>query len=170
MECPTCKKQHNNPKFCSRSCAAKFNNVKGQSPKRKPEGFCKDCGIPNSKSRARCRSCHAKWQTERVLTDNVTLEEAVLRYKSHHRSSAYALVRTRARVVMKKSDRYGVCQWCGYDKHTEACHIKGISEFPAQTPLSEINSPDNLMALCPNCHWEHDKLGRRSRQNTLTMV
>jgi hypothetical protein len=159
--CVGCSAETSNPKFCSRSCAAKYNNKEGRSPKRKPEGFCKDCGVPNTKSRSRCRPCYIKWQSDRVLTDNVTLEEAVLRYDKHHPSSAFALVRTRARVIMKRSGRYGVCEWCGYDKHTEACHKKGISEFPPQTLLSEINSPDNLMALCPNCHWEHDKLDRR---------
>lgn len=160
--CPQCGTEHRNPKFCSRSCAATHTNARRSAETyRKPEGKCKDCGVPITRSRTRCKTCNGKWQTERTLSDAITLEEAVLRYDKHHRSSAYALVRTRARKVMEKTGRYGVCEWCGYDKHTEACHKRGISEFPPSTTLAEINSPENLMALCPNCHWEHDKLDRR---------
>lgn len=48
--CPACGKDTTNPRFCNRSCAAKFNNRK--NPKRKPEGKCRVCGqqIPTSKS------------------------------------------------------------------------------------------------------------------------
>lgn len=160
--CPQCGNEHTNPKFCSRSCSAVYTNARRSADSyRRGEGQCKDCGTTISKQRTRCRPCHSEWQSERVLSDSVTLEEAVLRYKNHHRSSAYALIRTRARVVMKKVGRYGVCEWCGYDKHTEVCHRKAISDHKPDDLLSEINNPNNLLALCPNCHWEHDKLDRR---------
>ena len=155
-KCPECAREHNNPKFCSRSCSAKHNNRK--FPKRKPEGSCKDCGTRINNQRSRCRSCFARWQHERVIGDSVTLEEAVARYKKHHKSSAFALVRTRARSIMKGVKE---CEWCGYDKHVEVAHRRGISTFTGDTLLSVINKRDNLVALCPNCHWEHDKLGRR---------
>ena len=153
--CPQCEKLHSNPKFCSSSCAASYNN-KRRPPKGK--GRCKDCETKISKQRSRCRPCHSKWQTTRVLGDSVTLAEAVLRYKRHGRSSAYSLVRTRARSVMKE---HTCCEWCGYDKHVEVAHRTAISEFSGDTLLSTINDRDNLLSLCPNCHWEHDKLGRR---------
>jgi len=160
--CPQCGKEHNNPKFCSRSCSAVFSNARRSAETyRKGEGRCADCDKTISKSRKRCRVCFGKWHSKRTLSDSVTLEEAVLRYKKHHPSSAFALVRTRARKVMKNEGRYGVCEWCGYDKHTEVCHRRAISDFPPETLLTEINKPDNLLALCPNCHWEHDKLNRR---------
>ena len=160
--CPQCGKNHTNPKFCSKSCSATYTNARRSAETyRKPEGKCKDCGTAISRQRTRCASCNGEWHTSRVLSDAVTLEEAVLRYKNQHPSSAYALVRTRARKVMKRTGRYGICEWCGYDKHTEACHKKAISDFPPSATLTEINDPDNLMALCPNCHWEHDKLDRR---------
>jgi hypothetical protein len=31
-----------------------------------------------------------------------------------------------------------------------------ISSFADDTPIDVINAPDNLLALCPNCHWEFD--------------
>ena len=82
-----------------------------------------------------------------------TIEEVV--YKHHHRSSAYGLIRSQARSIAK-SLGFSKCLKCLYDKHYEVCHIKPISSFPLDTPISVINSPDNLMPLCPNCHWEHD--------------
>ena len=153
--CPQCEKLHSNPKFCSQSCSAAYNN-KRRAPQGK--GACKDCEKQISNARSRCRPCHSKWQTTRVLGDSVTLSEAVLRYEKHHPSSAFALVRTRARKVM---EGHTCCQWCGYDKHVEIAHRTAISEFSGDTLLSTINDKNNLLALCRNCHWEHDKLGRR---------
>ncbi len=153
--CPNCQNSHNNPKFCSQSCSASYNNKRRI---RKLKATCKDCDVEIHSGRTRCRSCNSKWQSERCLNDNTTLEEAVIRYSEHHKSSAYALVRTRARKIMRD---YKCCQWCGYDKHVEIAHRKSISEFSGDTLLSTINDTDNLLALCPNCHWEHDKLGRR---------
>jgi heterodisulfide reductase subunit B len=82
----------------------------------------------------------------------LTLGEAI--YEQLHKSSAFALVRSRARAVFK--DHPQICQTCGYDKHVEICHKKAIKDFPHTALVSEINSPDNLLMLCPNCHWEFD--------------
>ena len=49
-----------------------------------------------------------------------------------------------------------VCFTCGYDKFVEVCHIKPVSEFPPSAFVSEINSLDNLILLCRNCHYEYD--------------
>ena len=160
--CPQCGVEHRNAKFCSRTCSATYTNARRTAESyRKPENTCRDCETPISAQRTRCRPCHGAWQTERCLSDSVTLEEAVLRYKKHHTSSAYALVRSRARVSMRRAGRLGTCEWCGYDKHTEVAHRVAISEHTPSTTLVEINRPENLLCLCPNCHWEHDKLGRR---------
>ena len=45
---------------------------------------------------------------------------------------------------------------CGYDKHYEIAHIKPVSDFEDDALITEINSIDNLIALCPNHHWEFD--------------
>ena len=137
-------------KFCSRSCSTSFNNrVK---PKRNPEHKCIDCGKPINSKRARCREHYLLWLKTKETKD-MTLTEAI--YDKHHRSSAYALVRTRARAFAKKLG-LDTCEKCGYDKHVEIAHKKGISTFEGDTLISVINSKENLMALCPNCHWEYD--------------
>ena len=97
-----------------------------------------------------CMSC-----AQFLRAPDITLGEAI--YKNHHRSSAYALIRSRARNICK----FSPCHACGYDKHTEVCHLTAIGDFPLDTKISVINSKENLIRLCPNCHWEYDK-GRLS--------
>jgi 5-methylcytosine-specific restriction endonuclease McrA len=83
----------------------------------------------------------------------MTLKEAI--YEKHHKSSAFALIRTRARAEGKKLGFTKCCK-CGYDKHIEVAHIKPISSFSEEVMISIINSKENIMPLCPNCHWEYD--------------
>ena len=73
-----------------------------------------------------------------------------------HRSSRFALVRSKARTKMKYYKR--ICQACGYDKHVEVAHIKPLNQFKLEDTDTDFNSEDNLLLLCPNCHWEFDNL------------
>jgi len=50
------------------------------------------------------------------------------------------------------------CAKCGYTKHVELCHIKPLSKFPLTATLAEVSSQDNIIQLCPNCHWELDNI------------
>ena len=149
MFCANCNEETNNKKFCSQSCSAKYTNLhRPKSSYRQPEGKCKDCSTPISTSRTYCKSCKPKY-----IRGDITLKEAI--YQELHKSSAFALVRSRARGVGKEL-KLTKCQKCNYSRHIEICHIKPICEFDENTLLSVINHPSNLLALCPNCHWEHD--------------
>lgn len=53
--CAQCGKATSNPRFCDKSCAAKFNNRR--SPKRKPEGKCASCGAPITSGKRLCSVC-----------------------------------------------------------------------------------------------------------------
>ena len=146
--CLHCKVETLNPKFCSRSCAAKETN---KVPKRKKRiSSCKSCGEVVAYRRTVCDNC--------LVPKDMSLGDAI--YYNHHKSSAYSLVRSRARASVKAEIQS--CESCGYDKHVEVCHIKAIHEFLPETMISEINSRDNLKLLCPNCHWEFDHLPRIS--------
>ena len=48
------------------------------------------------------------------------------------------------------------CMLCGYDKHYEVCHVKDLKNFTREETIYEINNKNNLIHLCPNCHWEFD--------------
>ncbi|GAA3986570.1 HNH endonuclease signature motif containing protein [Hymenobacter antarcticus] len=67
-----------------------------------------------------------------------------------------AQIRSLARVAYRKSTRPKACTVCGYDTHYEVCHIKPISEFMPTDFVSDVNAPTNMVALCPNHHWEFD--------------
>lgn len=149
-KCQLCNKETKNPKFCSSSCSATFNNK--INPKRKPESKCVDCDKAITASRTRCKEHYLIWVKNKEAKD-MTLEEAI--YWKHHKSSAFALVRSRARSTSKMKNSNG-CEKCGYLKHVQACHKKPISSFPLDTKISEINRNDNILCLCPNCHWEYD--------------
>lgn len=82
-----------------------------------------------------------------------TLRELML--TTGFKCNQYTLIRGRARTVARQLN-WQSCVKCGYDKHIEVAHVKSITEFDLDTPISIINHPTNLLALCPNCHWEHD--------------
>lgn len=65
-------------------------------------------------------------------------------------------IQKHARSVYKKSDRAKCCIVCGYNKTYEVAHIKAVSDFDDDVLISEINNINNLIALCPNHHWEFD--------------
>jgi len=108
--------------------------------------MCK-CGKKKTKKSKACQSC-ANINQQKYET----LEDILHYRKRYGQSAAFNIVRGRARSLLKDSK----CQKCGYDKHVEACHIKPICSFSNDTSIDVINHPDNLMALCPNCHWEFD--------------
>ncbi|MBI2976429.1 MAG: HNH endonuclease, partial [Chloroflexi bacterium] len=69
---------------------------------------------------------------------------------------ANAWIRKLARRAYYNSGKPQSCFRCGYSLHLEVCHIRPIQDFSEDTPMSVVNSLDNLVALCPNCHWELD--------------
>lgn len=143
--CKVCNKPLKTGKiYCSISCTNK------DKPKRKLSNYCKDCNKPIYSSRKYCDDC-GRLNTEKI--ENLTLSEAI--YHKHHRSSAFALVRTRARQKAKKLN-LNKCLVCGYDKHVEICHKKPISKFSLDTKISVINHENNLLPFCRNHHWEYD--------------
>lgn len=70
--------------------------------------------------------------------------------------SARSFIRKKAQENYINSCKPLKCAICGYDKHVEIAHIKAVSNFSEDTTIGEINSIDNLIALCPNHHWEYD--------------
>ena len=70
--------------------------------------------------------------------------------------SASSAIRKDARKVFFEKNPKPVCCVCGYQHHVDVAHIKAVSEFDDDTLISEINSIKNLIALCPNHHWEFD--------------
>lgn len=70
--------------------------------------------------------------------------------------TARTAIRKDAQAVFDKSSTPRCCVICGYDKRIEIAHIKAVADFDDNTLVSEINDISNLVALCPNHHWEYD--------------
>lgn len=153
MNCKNCDKETPNPKFCSLSCSSSYSNR--QNPKRqKSEKFCKRCkkslgNIDYFSARILCSNC----KSEQISWDTLTLAEA---RKQGNSNGNAAYIRTLSRKKFIASGRQLKCSICQYDYHVDICHIKGISSFADESLISEINSMDNLIALCKNHHYEFD--------------
>lgn len=76
--------------------------------------------------------------------------------RSKNWQSARSTIQQAARNKYRNSNKSKICVICGYDKYYEVCHINSVSNFDNDTLIGEINNLDNLIALCPNCHWEFD--------------
>lgn len=75
-QCLECLQLTSNPKFCSSSCAARFNNKK--RPKRRPEGQCSKCGASIPKRSSICESCKLK-ESELANKKNQNIREITTR-------------------------------------------------------------------------------------------
>ena len=98
---------------------------------------------------------------ERISRDNSTLKYARQNWKD-----ARVQIRNHAMRTFKKSGLPFICVVCGYSKHAEVCHKKDVLEFPDEATIGEINSIKNMVALCPNHHWEFDN-GKMSDEDLL---
>lgn len=159
-QCIACGELTTNPKFCSRSCAATLNGK--LYPKRVSERKCIKCDQP-VKSYRHVR-CEFHWNEYK---DNLWKNKTIGEYrnresvKNRHPSWTHAHVRLFARSWLKHLTLLP-CAKCGYSKHVELAHIKEVSSFPDSAMLAEVNSEQNVIQLCPNCHWEFDNLPRTS--------
>ncbi len=154
-KCEKCEKEFDQKypeqKFCSRSCSAKVNNSKSQ--KRYKTKRCKRCDALILSKNTYCPNCikdgiHLKGG---VFLKNKTIKDVLYQVGSNK----YGVIRQHAKTVIR--DRIQECSNCKYSKHVEICHIKAISCFSLDTTLEIVNHPDNLVLLCPNCHWEFDR-------------
>lgn len=158
MNCLFCNKETTNPKYCSKSCSAKHTNT--LYPKRKTKKKCIICGDSVLSYRHnRCEKHHKEYKEN--IYKSKTLGEYRNRpsVKGKHPSWVNVHIRRFARSWHKHLTTEP-CRHCGYTKHVELAHINAVVTFPDSALLSDVNSLDNVIPLCPNCHWEFDNLPR----------
>lgn len=134
-------------KYCNHSCCAKALNK--TFPKRLPEGKCKSCDTAIRKKLTFCKNC-------RKLNKTRTLNQTIGDICKRKDAGRFSPIRYHARKIYEELNLIKKCHICGYDKHVEICHIIPIRDFSQDISISIINSKDNLIPLCPNCHWEFD--------------
>lgn len=160
MNCQNCNNTFNQKdsrqKFCNRSCAAKFNNK--QKIKSRPCSFCGQTIFGRITNKKCCADCFANYKQlysiQRLKSvQNITLSK--LR-RIYDLNEFHAKIRGWSRQTYSNYNKPNSCKVCGYKLHCDICHIKPISDFAETTLITEVNHIDNLIALCPNHHWEFD--------------
>lgn len=151
MNCINCGKTTGNPKFCSRSCSATFNNYVIGARHGKPENYICKCGARKDNKAKQCRLCNRKKSADKAC-------KRPIKYFANNRSHPvyrHSVLRKWAKRLMDLRGIEKKCR-CGYKLHVECCHVKPITSFDLDTLMGEVNSKDNLIYLCRNCHWELD--------------
>jgi hypothetical protein len=121
-------------RFCSHSCAAAYSNARRER-KQKPQ----------------------KLHLERIKFARLnTITKGELFAQSKSWQAARSTIQRHAVYVYNTSNKPRACKVCSYSRHIEVCHLKAVNRFSVATLISEINHPDNLVALCRNHHWELD--------------
>ena len=136
MKCKNCNESTNNPSFCSRSCAASFNNRntdrwKGKAVKRETNVI--QCGYCNKLTRTQNKKycsadCRSKDQAKSILNGE---------------AGSVALKKFRLELEPNCYSCGTGTEWNGQALGLELHHIDGDAHN---------NTMENTMLLCPNCH------------------
>lgn len=134
------------------STCGKFARFRNKAGLLKYKAFCEKGHLKDRKNTRECSYCKESETLFRTLQYYWELPSV----KNKHASWKNCHVRVLARDWYAKSSVRRACLNCGYDKHIEICHIKPVSDFPGSATIFEVNNPENILTLCPNCHWEFD--------------
>lgn len=145
MRCIQCQEKTSNPKFCSLSCSASYNNAK--TPKRKAKSkeslVCLQCGnkLVGRQSKFCSQPCHQAYRVNSNLQRWLQGEDSGL--------TTIGTVNTIVKNWLRKT-RNNKCEKCGWNQ---------INPFTNKVPLVadhidgdwRNNRPENLQLICPNC-------------------
>lgn len=148
MNCLNCNKDTVNPKFCSKSCAASFNN-KGIRRHGKSKPKCLNCSNYTSKRRQKfcSRNCLSAYHWKISIT-KITNGEVIPAIKKLRK---YLLT-----VHPFCAECNNGIEWNGKPIALEMDHIDGDSTN---------NSLINVRLLCPNCHSQTPTYRVKNKNN-----
>ena len=141
--------------FCSSSCFAKYSNrTRVRTPK--TTSLCPTCELRQiDVSSKLCINCHTQNRRERA--ENLTKGELLARFDKRGRWDIYrASLGKASRQTYLRAGKPQACLICGYTIVFHVAHIKPVAAFSNTAKIKEINNIDNLVALCPNHHYEFD--------------
>lgn len=152
MNCLTCQIETTNPKYCSRSCAAKRNNTIFQK-RRKIVRICVKCckeHIPKRRNRL-CELCAE--------------QRHIPKKKPRDKNNGAVNRRRRKLKLMLIEYRGGKCVGCGYNRCPAAMDLHHVDPNTKEFVLSSKGltkswerlktEADKCILLCANCHREH---------------
>jgi len=150
---------YKSPNIC-KSCGSviKVNDKQKVSEVRKKQFCNQSCGVTFN-NKIRYRETKPK-KEKNVIPERYSYFDGVTKKSYFDKKGVYykfrAEIRKHAQWVYQKNNGDKTCKVCGYDKHIQVCHIKSVSSFGDDDLITDINSFDNLIGLCPNHHWEYD--------------
>lgn len=137
-------------KYCSRACAAIVNNK--LTPKRKPEGSCKVCGIPVKTVQRYCSpDCKDQWKKQQLAKRTAASIKRISEFR---------------KKLKRKIVEYlgGQCIRCGYNKCVAALEAHHIDPLKKSFGLANKGftkgwekirqEAEKCVLLCANCHRE----------------
>ena len=137
-------------RFCDQSCSSTSLHAKRRAVAPRPVNRTCECGEAKSVRAGKCLKCKS---AERTI-DSCPKGEFFARRKNW--ISAATNIRRSARTAYMNSGKKQACAACDYALHFDVSHIKSVSSFSDDATIGEINAISNLVALCPNHHWEFD--------------
>jgi hypothetical protein len=143
--CINCQQETPNPRFCSRSCSATFNNL--AKPK-KGITSCRFCNIQIQKTKNNSGFyCSNKCQLQ--YQNKISIGKWISREKPGHTGKTYQLSPIIRNYL--KETRGSACESCGWDGHhpDDNASLTEIDHIDGDASNSFI---ENLRILCPNCH------------------
>lgn len=159
MNCLNCNTLTSNPKFCSKSCAATFNN-KGVTRNKKIERKCPVCksSIVGSNRTYCSKQC---WKNKLKTKTNQYIQDWKNGKISGLNSNGVVTPQIKQYLRDKFGDKCCICGWNEINPVTKkspliADHIDGNWEN---------NVEDNLRLLCPNCESLQPTHGGSNRGN-----
>lgn len=149
MKCIQCNETTVNPKFCSQSCAAKYNNI-GVARNGSPRPPCLNCGSKFQTKSAKkfcSNKCQGEWhkgQTElRILAEDASVSCDTLR--------KYLLSQNTQCISCGITTEYN-----GKPINLQMDHIDGDRSN---------NILSNVRLLCPNCHSQTETFAAKNISN-----
>jgi len=163
--CLYCGTSTPNNKFCSKSCQASYRNAgnKTLTHVMSKRGTCEAFNCSNHTYRAEAKLCKEhKTEYDRLTYKqmwNMPLSTvyAAIHDKCPSKADKYRFIRRIGKKYHKEM-MAKPCNNCGYDKYTEIAHVIPVSKFLPTHLVSDVNHYENVVQLCPNCHYELDKL------------
>ena len=133
MKCIVCNKETKNPKFCSSSCSASYNNKIRVRKNESKFVHCSNCGKETKNPKFCSETCSAEFRKKKSVEKFLATGEG-----SHNTMKSY-LISVHGYKCFKCENK----EWMGVSIPLELEHKNGNSED---------NSLNNIELLCPNCH------------------
>ena len=145
-------KKRNN--YCSRSCAAKFNNIGVNRHRESEPRYCYNCNDKISIKNMKYCSSHCQFEYEHIAYINKWLSGNVNATRSHGTNVSNYVRRWMKDTYGNKCSICGGTEWMGKPIPLVLDHIDGNSL---------ISTKDNLRLVCGNCNMQLPTFSGRNK-------